>query len=93
MPINAELSARIYNLTINDDTAARATPDGGVEVRRTTLPRDQAFPQVVIATADKDGNVTTIEGNTDGQGSREGGAVLKKRRHLSKIRSRIRFTI
>jgi hypothetical protein len=58
MPINAELSARIYNLTINDDTAARATPDGGVEVRRTTLPRDQAFPQVVIATADKDGNVT-----------------------------------
>lgn len=58
MLINAALTARIYNLTIQDDTAARVTPDGGIEVRRTTRPRDQAFPQVVIATADKDGNVT-----------------------------------
>jgi hypothetical protein len=39
------------------------------------------------------GMVQTIEGNTDGQGSREGGAVLVKRRPVSKIRSRIRFTI
>jgi len=57
-PINAELTANIYNLTSDDDTAARVTPDGGVEVRRTTRPRDEAFQQVVIATADKDGNVT-----------------------------------
>lgn len=56
--INAELTANLYNLTIQDDTAARVTPDGGVEVRRTTRPRDAAYPQVVIATADKDGNVT-----------------------------------
>lgn len=39
------------------------------------------------------GFVETIEGNTDGQGSREGGAVLKKVRHISKIKTRIRFTI
>jgi hypothetical protein len=39
------------------------------------------------------GMVQTIEGNTDGQGTREGGAVLVKRRPVSKIRSRIRFTI
>ncbi len=58
MPINAELTANLYNLTIQDDTAARVTPDGGVEVRRTTRPRVQAFPQVVIATADSEGNVT-----------------------------------
>ena len=58
MPINAELTAQLYNLTNDDDTAARVTPGGGVEVRRTTRPRDQAFPQVVIATADKNGNVT-----------------------------------
>lgn len=42
---------------------------------------------------DKNGVVTTIEGNTDGAGSREGGAVLRKRRRLDQIRSRIRFTI
>ena len=42
---------------------------------------------------DENGNVPTIEGNTDGAGSREGGAVLKKLRPLSKIRSRIRFTV
>lgn len=41
----------------------------------------------------KDGFVDTIEGNTDGDGSREGGAVLVKRRFLGKIRARIRFTI
>lgn len=58
MPINAELTAKTYNLTSDDDTAARVTPDGGVEVRRTIRPRDQNFPQVVIATADSEGNVT-----------------------------------
>jgi len=42
---------------------------------------------------DEHGIVTTIEGNTDGEGSREGGAVLRKRRPLSKIRSRIRFKV
>lgn len=40
---------------------------------------------------DADGFVRTIEGNTDAQGSREGGGVYAKRRHVSKIRSRIRF--
>jgi len=46
-----------------------------------------------ISEPDADGYIRTIEGNTDGQGSREGGAVLVKRRHISKIRSRIRFRI
>lgn len=53
------------------------------------------FSHIGIATSEPDheGIVETIEGNTDGQGSREGGAVLAKRRRLSRIRSRIRFTI
>lgn len=53
------------------------------------------FSHIGIATSspNKDGFVTTIEGNTDGSGSREGGAVLRKRRHVSKIRSRIRFRV
>lgn len=46
-----------------------------------------------VSKPDKNGYVTTIEGNTDGAGSREGGAVLRKRRHVSKIRSRIRFQV
>ncbi len=46
-----------------------------------------------ISKPDVNGFVVTIEGNTDGQGSREGGAVLRKRRHVSQIRSRIRFTV
>jgi hypothetical protein len=53
------------------------------------------FSHIGIATSSPDlsGYVCTVEGNTDGQGSREGGAVLAKRRHVSKIRSRIRFRI
>jgi hypothetical protein len=31
--------------------------------------------------------------NTDGEGSREGGAVLAKKRKVSSIRSRIRITV
>lgn len=48
---------------------------------------------IALTAPDKNGVVTTVEGNTDGSGSREGGAVLRKLRHVSKIRSRIRFTV
>ena len=39
------------------------------------------------------GMVETIEGNTDGNGSRDGGGVWRKQRKISQIRSRIRFTV
>lgn len=48
---------------------------------------------IAVSTPDKGGFVMVVEGNTDGAGSREGGAVLRKKRHISKIRSRIRFTV
>lgn len=48
---------------------------------------------IAFSAPNKQGWVQTVEGNTDGEGSREGGAVLRKTRHVSKIRSRIRFTI
>lgn len=53
------------------------------------------FSHIGIAESapDKQGNVTTIEGNTDGSGSREGGSVLRKKRSISQIRSRIRLNI
>lgn len=41
---------------------------------------------------DAKGNFKAYEGNTDGDGSREGGAVLRKTRNVSKVKTRIRFT-
>jgi hypothetical protein len=46
-----------------------------------------------VSAPDKNGNVLTVEGNTDHAGSREGGGVFRKRRHISQIRSRIRFRV
>ena len=53
------------------------------------------FSHVGIAVADMDKNnmVATVEGNTNDAGSREGDGCYRKRRHLSKIRSVIRFTV
>lgn len=48
---------------------------------------------LAISEPDEDGYITTIEGNTDGVGSREGGAVLIKKRKLSLIRSIIRVLV
>tara|TARA_R110000744_G_scaffold92056_2_gene178481 strand:- start:627 stop:1247 length:621 start_codon:yes stop_codon:yes gene_type:complete len=72
----------------------------GVELRKPTNEDIKAgdivvftFSHIGIAIADIDssGYVKTIEGNTNGAGSREGGSVLEKNRHVSKIRSRIRI--
>ena len=46
---------------------------------------------IAVGEPDKKGNVETVEGNTNGEGSREGDGVYRKVRHVSKIRSRIRF--
>lgn len=53
------------------------------------------FSHIGIATGppDSSGLVPTIEGNTDGAGSREGGSVLAKKRKLSQIRSVIRVMV
>lgn len=48
---------------------------------------------IALGAPDAAGFVLTVEGNTDGAGSREGGAVLRKKRRLDQIRSRIRLTI
>lgn len=72
----------------------------GVELRKPTNEDIKAGDIVVftfshiglaVADADSSGYVKTIEGNTNGAGSREGGSVLEKKRHVSKIRSRIRI--
>jgi len=48
---------------------------------------------LAISAPDKNGMVQTIEGNTDDAGSREGGGVYLKERHISKIRSRLRLCV
>lgn len=72
----------------------------GVELRKPTNEDIKAgdiviftFSHIGLAVKDIDssGYVVTIEGNTNGAGSREGGSVLEKKRHVSKIRSRIRI--
>lgn len=77
-----------------------AKKQDGVELRKPTNHDVKAgdiviftFSHIGLAIKDVDlsGDVVTIEGNTNGAGSREGGAVLEKRRHISTIRSRIRI--
>lgn len=48
---------------------------------------------LAVSGVDKNGYVMMIEGNTDKAGSREGGGVWRKKRHISELRSRIRFTV
>lgn len=79
---------------------AKQQSGGGVELRKPTNEDIKAgdivvftFSHIGLAVKDVDssGYVVTIEGNTNGVGSREGGSVLEKKRHVSKIRSRIRI--
>lgn len=53
------------------------------------------FSHVGIATGspDKNGFVPTCEGNSNAAGSRDGGSVVARKRHISSIRTRIRFTV
>jgi len=48
---------------------------------------------IAVGEPDDEGWLSTVEGNTDSSGSREGGGVFRKRRKLSSIWSRIRFTV
>tara|TARA_R110002167_G_scaffold316548_1_gene522208 strand:+ start:9546 stop:10166 length:621 start_codon:yes stop_codon:yes gene_type:complete len=79
---------------------ARKQVANGVELRKPTNEDIKegdivvfTFSHIGLAVKDIDssGYVTTIEGNTNGVGSREGGSVLEKKRHVSSIRSRIRI--
>ena len=53
------------------------------------------FSHIGIATSvsDSSGNFHTCEGNTDANGSREGGGVYGKIRNISVVKARIRFTV
>lgn len=46
---------------------------------------------IAASNADHTGHFWAVEGNTNESGSREGDGVFRKRRHISQVRSRIRF--
>jgi hypothetical protein len=80
---------------------AKQETTNGIELRKPTNEDIKAgdivvftFSHIGLAVKDIDssGYVVTIEGNTNGEGSREGGSVLEKKRHVSQIRSRIRIS-
>ena len=48
---------------------------------------------IAVTKPDTQGYFETVEGNTNKKGSREGDGVYRKTRHISEIRSRIRFTV
>lgn len=53
------------------------------------------FSHIGIATSSPDahGYFSTVEGNTNSAGSREGDGVYKKTRHISSVKARIRFRV
>lgn len=83
---------RNWSLKQDDSTKTKDKPDWDIE------PGDligYTFSHCGIAASkvDAGGQFWCWEGNTDGDGSREGGIVLRKRRHYSKVKFRIRFTV
>lgn len=82
------------NWSLDQDGSTRTKDRPGRDIR----PGDivgYTFSHIGLAVSapSEDGYFMAIEGNTDGEGSREGGAVLEKRRHVGKVKFRIRFTI
>lgn len=81
-----------WSLAQDDTTWTKSPHHGDIESGDIVI---FTFSHIGIATGspDVDGMVPTIEGNTDSAGSREGGGVFRKRRHVSKIATRIRFRV
>lgn len=48
---------------------------------------------IAASSADSSGSFATVEGNTDENGSREGGGVYRKTRGIQSVKARIRFKV
>jgi hypothetical protein len=81
-----------WSLAQDDSTWTLRDP-GPQDLRRGDIVTLKRVSHVGIAVSapDEAGFVTTVEGNTNEAGSREGDGVYQKRRHYSEIRARIRF--
>ena len=81
-----------WSLAQDASTATRKPP--GKDIQRGDL-LVFTFSHIGIAQGPPDakGNVITVEGNSNSKGSRTGGMVCEGLRHVSQVRSRIRFTV
>lgn len=84
----------LENWSLAQDSSTQTKHSPGTDIQAGDI-LCYTFSHTGIATSSPDANgfVHTVEGNTDSQGSREGGGVFAKQRHVSKIRARIRFTV
>lgn len=81
-----------WSLEQDDSTWTKRNP--GRDIERGDIVVFRAS-HVGIATSgpDADGMLSTVEGNTNAAGQREGIMVMRKRRRITEIRSRIRFRV
>jgi hypothetical protein len=85
--INWSLAQDATTSTMTKNLSAKSIATGDIIVFK--------FSHIGIATSgcDENGEFSSIEGNTDKAGSREGGGVFAKKRNLSSVKARIRFTV
>lgn len=84
---------RNWSLAQDDSTHTRDRPGRDIQPGDIVAYQSISHIGIAVTAPDKNGNFLTIEGNTDGAGSREGGAVLRKRRNSSNVRFRIRLKV
>ena len=78
-----------WSLAQDNSTNTKKNP--GSDIKRGDLVIF-SFSHIGIAVADATAtHITTVDGNTNAAGSREGNIVAKKTRRLTQVRSRIRF--
>lgn len=83
----------LENWSIKQDGSTQTKRNPGADIKAGDIVIFK-FSHVGIAVKGAaDGHVTTVEGNTDSSGSREGGGVFRKLRNLSQVKTRIRFTV
>ena len=80
--------------SLAQDSSTQTRKPAGSDIKRGDLVI-WSFSHISIALGppDKRGNIITLDGNSNARGSRTGGMVCIVTRHISKVRSRIRFTI
>ncbi len=81
-----------WSLAQDDSTWTKRNPEMDIAAGDIII---YNFSHCGIATGppNSGGRFLTVEGNTDVAGSREGGGVFAKSRHISTVRARIRFRV
>ena len=81
-----------WSLAQDDSTQTKRSPGQDIEPGDIIV---YTFSHCGIAVGppDEDGYFSTVEGNTDTAGSREGGGVFRKTRKTSQVKARIRLTV